>query len=567
MAIDKITLEILKNHTRAAAESMAFTLYRTAHSTFVKETEDFTTGLTTPTGETFATPTELGATWFVGLNYSGAINLIEDYKPGDICMTNDPYSGFVCTHPPDMHIWKPIFHQDELVAFSVGHIHNTDVGGAVPASLSRSLTEVHQEGIRMPPMKLLENGEINQKMLDVFLANVRSPEQNWGDLKAQIAACNTGERKVHEMIERFGLDTFKNGVGDLLDYAEQQARAIISDIPDGEYDFSEYIDEDSVEGWPCRIRLLLIVKGDELILDFTGSDPQLESSMNMPTGGDPRHVLMMVGVVYVLYSLDPRLYLNSGITRACKCILPSGTIVNPVFPAAVGMRTLSCNRLHGLTFGAFAKAVPDRLAAAPASGGPILNVNTTDTRTGRRIMAAINPMSGGSGGTKLGDGTDGSGANAGFLKNSPVEVNEVEAGIRVHSYGLSKDSGGPGQHRGGLGTEFVFEALSPNTKVTARNRDRTRFAGWGISEGKAGGPSKFIRNPNTEKEFNLRNTDILSLDPGDTIHVTCGGAGGWGNALDRDPESVLLDVQRNCCLLYTSPSPRDKRQSRMPSSA
>ena len=545
MAIDKITLEILKNHTRAAAESMAFTLYRTAHSTFVKETEDFTTGLTTPTGETFATPTELGATWFVGLNYSGAINLIEDYKPGDICMTNDPYSGFVCTHPPDMHIWKPIFHQDEIVAFSVGHIHNTDVGGAVPASLSRSLTEVHQEGIRMPPMKLLENGEINQKMLDVFLANVRSPEQNWGDLKAQIAACNTGERKVHEMIERFGVDTFKNGVGDLLDYAEQQARAIISDIPDGEYDFSEYIDEDSVEGWPCRIRLLLIVKGDELILDFTGSDPQLESSMNMPTGGDPRHVLMMVGVVYVLYSLDPRLYLNSGITRACKCILPSGTIVNPVFPAAVGMRTLSCNRLHGLTFGAFAKAVPDRLAAAPASGGPILNVNTTDTRTGRRIMAAINPMTGGSGGTKLRDGMDGSGANAGFLKNSPVEVNEVEAGIRVHSYGLSKDSGGPGQHRGGLGTDFVFEALSPNTKVTARNRDRTRFAGWGISEGKAGGPSKFIRNPNTEKEFNLRNTDILSLDPGDTIHVTCGGAGGWGNALDRDPESVLLDVQRN----------------------
>ena len=545
MAIDKITLEILKNHTRAAAESMAFTLYRTAHSTFVKETEDFTTGLTTPTGETFATPTELGATWFVGLNYSGAINLIEDYKPGDICMTNDPYSGFVCTHPPDMHIWKPIFHQDELVAFSVGHIHNTDVGGAVPASLSRSLTEVHQEGIRMPPMKLLENGEINQKMLDVFLANVRSPEQNWGDLKAQIAACNTGERKVHEMIERFGLDTFKNGVGDLLDYAEQQARAIISDIPDGEYDFSEYIDEDSVEGWPCRIRLLLIVKGDELILDFTGSDPQLESSMNMPTGGDPRHVLMMVGVVYVLYSLDPRLYLNSGITRACKCILPSGTIVNPVFPAAVGMRTLSCNRLHGLTFGAFAKAVPDRLAAAPASGGPILNVNTTDTRTGRRIMAAINPMSGGSGGTKSSDGTDGSGANAGFLKNSPVEVNEVEAGIRVHSYGLSKDSGGPGQHRGGLGTDFVFEALSPNTKVTARNRDRTRFAGWGISEGKAGGVSKFIRNPNTKKEINLGNTDIVSLDPGDTMHVTSGGAGGWGNALDRDPESVLLDVQRN----------------------
>ena len=133
MPIDKVTLEILKNHTRAAAESMAFTLYRTAHSTFVKETEDFTTGLTTPEGETFATPTELGATWFVGLNYGRAIRMIDDYKPGDICMTNDPYSGFVCTHPPDMHIWRPIFYGDEIVAFSVGHIHNTDVGGAVPS--------------------------------------------------------------------------------------------------------------------------------------------------------------------------------------------------------------------------------------------------------------------------------------------------------------------------------------------------------------------------------------------------------------------------------------------------
>ena len=243
MPIDKVTLEILKNHTRAAAESMAFTLYRTAHSTFVKETEDFTTGLTTPEGETFATPTELGATWFVGLNYGRAIRMIDDYKPGDICMTNDPYSGFVCTHPPDMHIWKPVFYGDEIVAFSVGHIHNTDVGGAVPASLSRSLSEVHQEGIRIPPTKILREGELNQKILDVFLANVRAPEQNWGDLKAQIAACNTGERKVSEMIERFGIDTFREGVGDLLDYAEKQARAIIRELPNGRYDFRDYIDE------------------------------------------------------------------------------------------------------------------------------------------------------------------------------------------------------------------------------------------------------------------------------------------------------------------------------------
>ncbi|MEM7023725.1 MAG: hydantoinase B/oxoprolinase family protein [Pseudomonadota bacterium] len=544
MPIDKVLLEILKNHTRAAAEAMAFTLYRTAHSTFVKETEDFTTGLTTPEGETFATPTELGATWFVGLNYGRAIEMIDGYRPGDICMTNDPYSGFVCTHPPDMHIWKPIFFGGEIVAFSVGHIHNTDVGGAVPASLSRTLSEVHQEGIRIPPAKVVKEGEIDRRLVDIFLTNVRAPDQNWGDLKAQIAACNTGERKVLEMIERFGIATFREGVSDLLDYAEAQARAIIRGLPDGRYVFTDYIDEDSVDGFPCRLKLTLEIAGDSLVLDFTGSDPQLESSLNMPTGGDPRHVLMLVGVTYVLYSLDPRLYLNSGIARAVRCVLPSGTIVNPVFPAAVGMRTLSCNRLHGLTFGAFAQAVPDRMMDAPASGGPIMNVNTTDTTTGQRIMAAIDPMTGGPGGRRDADGTDGSGANQGFLKSTPVEVNETEAGIFVHRYGLAKDSAGPGLHRGGLGTELIFQALSPNTRVTARNRDRTRFTGWGIAGGCAGGASRFIRNPGRPDEVNLANTDIVTIGPGEVIEVTCGGAGGWGNPLQRDPRAVLRDHAR-----------------------
>jgi N-methylhydantoinase B len=192
MRTDPVTLQIFANHAQAAADSMAFTLFRTAHSTFVKETEDFTTGLATPDGMTFASPRDLGATWFIGLDYANAVRMVGDYQPGDICITNDPYSGFVCTHTPDLHMWKPIFWQDELVAFAVSHIHNTDVGGAVPASLSRQLTEVHQEGIRIPPHKLYDQGKLNQALLDVMLTNVRMPEQNYGDLQAQIAAMNTG---------------------------------------------------------------------------------------------------------------------------------------------------------------------------------------------------------------------------------------------------------------------------------------------------------------------------------------------------------------------------------------
>ncbi len=544
MAIDKVTLEILKNHARAAAESMAFTLYRTAHSTFVKETEDFTTGLTTPAGETFATPLELGATWFVGLNYGPVIRAIEHYEDGDICITNDPYSGFVCTHSPDIHIWKPIFHNGEIVAFSVGHIHHTDVGGAVPASLSRTLTEVHQEGIRIPPTKIMAKGVANKQVLDILFANVRAPDQSWGDLKAQIASCHTGDRKVKEMIAKFGIDTFRAGIEDLLSYSEAQARAVVRRIPDGDYQFADYMDEDAVDGKPCRINLVMTVREDSLHFDFTGTDPQLESSLNIPTGGDERHTLLCVGLVYALYSLDPTLFLNSGIARILTSTLPKGSMINPQFPAAVGMRTMSAQRLQGVILGAFARALPEVMPGAGGQGGPIMNVNTTDNRSGRRVMAAINPMTGGAGGRASRDGTDGSGGTQGFLKNTPIEINEVETPLRFHRYGLAKDSGGPGKHRGGLATEMTFECFAPNTRVTARNRDRTRFQGWGVKGGHPGANSAFWLNPESNHAVNLGNTDIVRIGPGDVVSVASGGAGGWGDALERDPEAVAIDVRR-----------------------
>jgi len=254
--------------------------------------------------------------------------------------------------------------------------------------------------------------------------------------------------------------------------------------------------------------------------------------------------LMMIGLIYVLYSLDTRLFLNAGIARICRCILPTGTIVNPKFPAAVGLRTLSVQRLQAIIFGAFVQAAPDRLPASPASGGPIMNVNAIDNATGRRVVASIDPITGGAGGNPWQDGTDGSGANSSFLKNTPVEVNEAEVPIRILRYGLAPDSGGPGKHRGGLATVLHFLSQAPNTKVTARNRDRTRFTAWGVRGGRAGAPSYFLLNPGKTNEVNLGNTDILTIDPGDEVLVASGGAGGWGDPLERDPGAVLLDVQR-----------------------
>jgi N-methylhydantoinase B len=364
MTIDKVTLQIIGNHLRAAAENMAYTLYRTAHSTFVKETEDFTTQITDAAGMCVAVPMDLGATWYPGINYGRAMALIPDYEPGDIAFTNDPYSGFLATHVPDLHMWKPVFHEGELVCFVCGHIHNTDMGGAVPASLSRALTEVHQEGVRFPPLKMYRRGELNEELLRVMLLNVRKPEQNRGDLKAFVGALNTGERKVRAMIAKFGADKLRQGMGLLLDYAEHQAREVLRGIPDGEYFFSDYADEDAVGGNPCRLALTLRIEGDGAVLDFTGSDPQLTSALNVPTGGDPHHTLLLVGVYYVLCTLDPQIVLNAGLTRPFTCITPEGTVLNPQTPAAVGMRSLTCGRLRSVIFGAFGLAAPERMPSS-----------------------------------------------------------------------------------------------------------------------------------------------------------------------------------------------------------
>jgi N-methylhydantoinase B len=542
--MDKVALQVLANHCRSAAENMAYTLYRTAHSTFVKETEDFTVMVMDRTGRVVAVPMDLGATWYPGMNYNRAIAMIEDYRPGDIGFTNDPYSGYLATHAPDTHLWKPVFCEGEIVCYVGGHVHNTDMGGAVPASLSRALTEIHQEGIRFPPMKIVNEGVIDESILRIMALNVRKPDLNMGDMKALIGALNTGERKIEAMLKKFGKQGFLDGLDALMDYAEAQARDILRSMPDGEYFFSDYADEDGAEGNPCRLALTLTIRGDEATLDFTGSDPQLGSSLNVPTGSDPRHTLLLVGVYYVLYTLNPQLLLNSGLTRPFTCIAPEGTVLNPVHPAAVGMRSLTCARLRSLIFGAFSLAIPERMPAAPAGSSSIVNVMTTDERTQASVIAAVNPVVGGGGGMPHRDGTNGSGADSAYLKNTPIEITETEVPIQFMRYGLLPDSGGAGHWRGGLATVMEFKVFAPNTRITVRNRDRSRFRPWGTLGGRSSETSNFIINPDAPKPRILGNADTAVAEPGDIIHIHSPGGGGRGCPLTREPAQVLLDVRR-----------------------
>ena len=551
---DKMTLQVLANHARAAAENMAHTLHRTAHSAFVKETQDFTVMLMDRSGDTFAVPMELGATWYPGLTYGRAIDMVDDYRPGDVAFTNDPYSGHVATHAPDTHLWKPVFAKGEIVAWTGGHIHNTDMGGAVPASLSRSLTEIHQEGLRFPPMKLVREGVFDEQIMQIMSTNVRKPALNIGDIKALVGALNTGERKVHAIIERFGKQGFVSGVAALMSQAEAQARAILTEIPDGEYVFADYADEDSDEANPCRLKLTLKIRGDEAILDFTGSDPQLASSLNVPSGGDPRHTMLLVGVYYVLYTLNPRILLNTGLTRPFTCITPEGTVLNPVSPAAVGMRSLTCARLRSVIFGAFVQAIPDRMPAAPAGNNCIVNVMTRDERSQRTVIAAVNPVVGGGGGMPHRDGTNGSGADAAYLKNTPIEITETEVPVEFVKYGLARDTGGAGRWRGGLATEMAFRVFTPDSRITARNRDRSFFRPWGTDGGRAAGLADMVVNPDTPDARRMGSKDTAILQPGDVLEVRSAGGGGRGNPAEREPWRVARDVARG----YVSPEAAER---------
>ncbi|WP_418137888.1 hydantoinase B/oxoprolinase family protein [Agrobacterium sp. El2ro-1b] len=543
MAIDRRNLKVLANFCSAAADAMAFTLMRTAHSAFVKETEDFSCQIVTREGLAFANPRQFGAPWYSGIDYAPLLSMFDDYAEGDICLTNDPYSGFVATHSPDIHVWKPVFSEGRIACFVVGHIHNTDVGGAVPASLSRSLSEIEQEGLRIPPVKLVQNGVTNRFVEEMIRVNVRLPDQNLGDLHAQIASLNVGERKIGDIIRRFGFDAFTEGIDQILDYAEAQTRQILSNVPDGDYFFADYADEDAVSGKPCRVALTLKIRGDEVILDYTGSDPQLGSSLNMPTGGRERHPLVMVGLTYVLYTLDNSLLLNAGTLRPARAVLPVGTIVNCTRPAAVGMRSLTCAMTQIVTLGAFVQAIPDLMPAASPGGNAIMNVKTS-ARNGRPVMASIGPVGGGGGGAPGCDGSDGAGGATGFLRNTPIEISEAEVPIRFLRYGLEADTGAPGRYRGGLSAVMEFEISAPETVVTARNRNRSIMPGWGVNGAQPGTVSRFLRNPGREDEISLGNTDVVHCGPGDVIRVVGPGAGGYGDPFTRAPELVLADVRK-----------------------
>lgn len=534
--------EVLANLFRAIVEEMAWVVLRSAHTTFVKETQDFAAALVTPRGEVFAYPHTTGVTSLMGMPLRAGVDAGQPWRPGDILLTNDPYStaGMVM-HLNDLYLFRPIFVGERLLCFAWTFIHCTDVGGAAPGSIDMLNHEIHQEGFRVRPVKLYRSDELDEQLWMLLADNCRIPSLNWGDLCAMVAALKTAEKRVGRLVERYGMGEVGRVMGATLDRSERVTRDVLRRIPSGEYRFTEYFEDDYVSDLPVRIELCLRARGDGSVeLDFAGSDPQVRSALNLPTGGQRHHPFLSLSLVNFVVTHAEGLHLNHGILRCIDLVLPEASVVNASFPAACGMRYTTAMRIHDLILGALQKALPAGVPAGGASQLVVTYVSTSELGADGRVVVA-NPVQGGSGGGPDRDGVSGADYPSAFLRNVPVEVLESEAPVLVHRFGLVPDSEGAGRWRGGFGVRYELEVRHPSAVVVMRGKDRHRFQAWGAAGGRAGTcGGNWGRMPGgPERDIGKRTVYSARLD--ETISILGGGGGGHGSPLERDPERVLAD--------------------------
>ena len=544
--LDKVTLEILINRFQAVVDEMAQVIYRTAHTVFVKETQDYGAVLVSPEGEVFAAPRRHGVLMMIGMPMDEAIaRMGEDLNEGDVFLSNDPdRTGGMVTHLSDLFLWKPVFHEGVLVCHAWSFIHVNDVGGRVTGSIAPSSFEVYQEGIRIPPQRLCRAGELDRTFLDLFLSNTRTPEQNWGDMSACLAGLATAERRVHALLERYGRPRVARAIDAALDYAERQARRVIAHVPDGRYRDCDYLEADMVGLGLIRIQLEMCIAGDEMLLDFTGTAPQVRAALNLPTHGKHGHWMLITGLVNWICTREPDIAYNAGLVRPMKVRIPKGSILDPEPGAGCGTRYSTSHKVCDVSIAALAQAVPDELPATDSGQGSILMVAVPDFDTGGSRVSVVQPVVGGSGGRPGEDGIDGAMVLTNFLKNVPTELVEQEMPeILIHRYGLREDSGGPGRYRGGTGIELELETRSPYTTITARNMERYLFPPPGRLGGWPGTTGYTTLDPGGAGERDVGKIDVLHLEPGERLRIGTQGGGGLGDPLERDPRAVLEDVR------------------------
>ncbi len=543
MKQDAITTEVFANLFKAVVDEMAWVVLRSSHTTFVKETQDFGVALVTPEGETFASPLGSGATTMIGMPMHAGTQAFAHWEPGDVLITNDPYSsGGMVMHLNDIYVFRPIFVDSTLLCFAWAFIHCTDVGGYAPGSIDMQNGEVFQEGLRLRPVKLFRRGEINQEVWDIFADNCRIPALNWGDLTACLAALGKAEQRMQRLAQRYGVAAVQQAITATIDRTEQITRDVLRRIPVGEYRFVDYFEDDYISDLPVRIALTLTARGDGTVqLDFSGSDPQVRAALNLPTGSMKHHPFLCFGFTNYVVTQSEAIHVNAGIIRCIDLVLPEASVVNAAFPASCGMRITTAMRIHDMVLGALAQALP---GTVPAGGGNTLvitYISTSELGTQGRVVVA-NPVPAGSGGGPDRDGISGTDCSVAFLRNVPVEVLESEAPVLVRKFGLLPDSEGPGQFRGGFGLEYELEIRHPSAVVVMRGKDRHRFSSWGVAGGGAGAVNGNDSLMPGKSPQDIGKRTVYRPELHEVIRVWSGGGGGYGDPFTRDPAAVARDV-------------------------
>jgi N-methylhydantoinase B len=536
---DPIVTELVRNGVMAVTEEMKTNLMRTAYNMIIYEALDFTVGLFTVEGETVSIG--LGLPMFIRgmsetvkakIKYFGR----EGIEPGDILVTNDSYT--TGSHLNHVTLTMPIFHEGRLVAFSCCMAHWLDIGGV----LGGMTTDIFSEGLQIPLLKYQRAGVVNQDLVDVIRMNVRVPTRALGDLRAQVTAVKTGERRFLELLDRYGREPVLDAIAAVMDHSEAAARARTRTIPDGIYEAESFMDDDGLDvGTPIPIRVRVEVVGDEMTIDLTEVSRQVRGFYN--SGITTGHACAQVAYKCLT---SPRDYpINAGSFRSLRSIVPPGTVVSAVRPAPMRWWMTFPMTIVDTVFKALAPAIPDRVIAGHHADLLSSQVHGINPRTSELFIGNFGPLGGGWGAKRAEDGVSATVCiNDGDTHNSPNEQAEVKFPVVVERYALAPDSGGAGRHRGGLGIDRIVRA---RTKMTLNTQiDRAHCRPWGLEGGGDGAGNEVSLRLGDQWKTDFPNAKVLvaDLEPGDAFRLRSGGGGGYGSPLERPVDLVANDVKQ-----------------------
>ncbi|MEM9013473.1 MAG: hydantoinase B/oxoprolinase family protein [Pseudomonadota bacterium] len=538
---DTFSQEIIKNALVAIGDEMFEAMARSSMSPIIYEVLDYSVGLTDRNGDLIAQGN--GTTVFLGMIDALVKHIIEkfgandDIHPGDVFISNDPYFG---THLSDVALAKPIFFNDALVGFAVNKAHWVDVGGMVPGSFTPSSTEIFQEGLQIPTMKVIDRGSTLQSVLELISVNIRMPKESIGDLWAGVAANNVGAERLTRLYEKYGVEAMDTAMTGLLDYGEKMIAAELKKLPNGVYEAEDWIDDDGHGDTPLRVCVRVEVSDDKFTVDFTGSAPQALGPINHG------RTALVAAVRTIFKALtNPQIPANGGCFRAMEVICPEKTIFTAERPAPVSTYWETMLYAEDLIWKAMAEHLPDRLTAGHVLSVCAFILSAKHPETDEDVIL-VQPLVGGWGAMQHKDGLNGQFSVAdGETYNIPVEIQEARYGVRVKQYALHNEDGGEGKHRGGKGVYLDYEVLCDEANFSG-SFGRFKFPPWGAAGG-AKGSSNYVELIRADAKGGEREIygkpSQVKMRKGDVVRCVTATGGGWGNPFERSEEALKDDVQ------------------------